>query len=53
MEKRFAIFCVLALSMSLLSGCMSSVVITSPNDKEFQEDWADSMEEAAGEWGLH
>lgn len=47
MKKQLAMFCVLVLSMSLLSGCMPSVVITSPNDKEFQEDWADAMEEAA------
>lgn len=47
MKKQRAMFCVLVLSMSLLSGCMPSVVITSPNDKEFQEDWADAMEEAA------
>lgn len=46
MKKRLAIFCVLALSMSLLSGCR----MTSPSDKEFQEDWADSMEEAAEDW---
>lgn len=50
MKKRLAIFCVLALSMSLLSGCMHGVVVTSPSDKEFQEAWADSMEEAAQEW---
>ncbi len=50
MKKRLAIFCVLALSMSLLSGCMHGVVVTSPGDKEFQEAWADSMEEAAQEW---
>ncbi len=50
MKKRLAIFCVLALSMSLLSGCMHGVVVTSPSDKEFQEAWADSMEEAAEEW---
>lgn len=43
MKKQLAMFCVLVLSMSLLSGCR----ITSPNDKEFQEDWADAMEEAA------
>ena len=43
MKKQRAMFCVLVLSMSLLSGCR----ITSPNDKEFQEDWADAMEEAA------
>lgn len=46
MKKRLAIFCVLALSMSLLSGCR----ITSPGDEEFQRDWADSMEEAAEDW---
>ena len=43
MKKQRAMFCVLVLSMSLLSGCR----ITSPSDKEFQEDWADAMEEAA------
>ncbi len=43
MKKQRAMFCVLVLSMSLLSGCR----MTSPNDKEFQEDWADAMEEAA------
>ena len=50
MKKQLAMFCVLVLSMSLLSGCR----ITSPNDKEFQRDWVDSMtdsiEEAAEEW---
>lgn len=46
MKKRLAIFCVLALSMSLLSGCR----MTSPSDEEFQRDWADSMEEAAEDW---
>lgn len=46
MKKRLMIFCVLALSMSLLSGCG----MTSLSDKEFQEDWADSMEEAAEDW---
>ena len=29
MKKRLAIFCVLALSMSLLSGCMHGVVAVS------------------------
>lgn len=46
MKKQLAIFCFLALSMSLLPGCR----ITSPSDEEFQEDWADSMEEAAEDW---
>lgn len=46
MKKRLAIFCALALSVSLLSGCR----ITSPSDEEFQKDWADSMEEAAEDW---
>lgn len=50
MKKRFAVFCVLALSMALLTGCMPGVVITSPSDEEFQKDWADSMEEAAEDW---
>ena len=49
MKKRLVIFCALALSMSLLSGCMPGIV-TSPSDKEFQEDWADSVEEAAEDW---
>lgn len=48
--KRFAIVCALALSVSLLSGCMPAVVVTSPKDEEFQKDWADSMEEAAEDW---
>ena len=46
MKKLLAIFCLLALSISLLSGCR----ITSLSDEEFQEDWADSMEEAAEDW---
>ena len=46
MKKQLAIFCLLALSISLLSGCR----ITSLSDEEFQEDWADSMEEAAEDW---
>lgn len=43
--KRLAIVCALALSASLLSGCMSAVVVTSPRDEEFREDWEESMEE--------
>lgn len=50
MKKRFAIFCVLALSTALLTGCMPGIVVTSPSDEEFQKDWADSMEEAAEDW---
>lgn len=48
--KRFSFACALALSLSLLAGCMPGVVITSPSDEEFQKDWADSMEEAAEDW---
>lgn len=48
--KRFSFACALALSLSLLTGCMPGVVITSPSDEEFQKDWADSMEEAAEDW---
>lgn len=48
--KRFAIACALAMSVSLLSGCMHAVMVTSPEDEEFQRDWADSMEEAAEDW---
>lgn len=44
--KRLAIICALALSVSLLAGC----TVTSPEDEEFQKDWADSMEEAAEDW---
>lgn len=50
MKKALAILCALALSISLLSGCMHAVVVTSPKDEEFQKDWADSMEEAAEDW---
>ena len=46
MKRQLAIFCALALSVSLLSGCR----VTSLSDEEFQEDWADSMEEAAEDW---
>ena len=53
MKKRLAIFCVLALSISLLSGCMPGIVITPPSDEEFQKDLADSIEEAAGDWAQH
>lgn len=44
MKKAFAILC--ALSLALLAGC----AMTSPQDEEFQKDWADSMEEAAEDW---
>lgn len=43
--KRFAIACALALSLTLLSGCMPAVVVTSPKDEEFQEEWKESIEE--------
>lgn len=43
--RRFAILCAAALALSLLSGCMHAVVITSPKDEEFQRAWDDSMEE--------
>lgn len=46
MKKRLAIFCALALSMSLLAGC----TVTSPSDEEFQRDLADSIEDAAEDW---
>ncbi|MCI9579586.1 MAG: hypothetical protein HFF98_12215 [Oscillibacter sp.] len=50
MKKQLAIFCLLALSMSLLSGCR----ITSPSDEEFQREWVDSMadsiEDAVEDW---
>ena len=48
--KRFSFSCALALSLSLLAGCMPGIVVTSPSDEEFQKDWADSMEEAAEDW---
>lgn len=52
--KRFAIVCALALSVSLLSGCMPAVVVTSPKDeefqREFQESWNESMEELEDDW---
>lgn len=48
--KRLTILCAFALSLSLLAGCMSGTVITSPGDEAFQRDWADSMEEAAEDW---
>ncbi|WP_295753167.1 hypothetical protein [uncultured Oscillibacter sp.] len=48
--KRVSIACALALSLSLLTGCMPGVAVTSPKDEEFQKDWADSMEEAAEDW---
>lgn len=44
MRKTLAILC--ALSLFLLAGC----AMTSPQDEEFQKDWADSMEEAAEDW---
>ena len=46
MKKRLAIFCTLALAMSLLAGC----AVTSPSDEEFQRDLADSLEGAAEDW---
>ncbi len=48
--KRFAALCALALGVSLLSGCTPGIVVTSPEDEEFQKDWADSVEEAAEDW---
>lgn len=49
MKKRLLILCALALSISLLSGCMPAVVVTSPKDeefqREFQESWNESMED--------
>lgn len=44
--KRLAIACALALSVSLLAGCMA----VSPGDEEFQEDWDESMEELEDDW---
>ena len=50
MKKRLAIFCTLALAMSLLAGC----TVTSPKDeklqKDFQESWDASMEELEEDW---
>ena len=52
--KRIAMLCALALSISLLSGCMPAVVVTPPSDEEFRRDWVDSMtesiEDAVGDW---
>lgn len=52
--KRFAIACALALSLTLLSGCMHAVVVTSPKDEEFQKEvqksWGESMEELEDDW---
>ena len=48
--KRLSFACALALSLSLLAGCMPGIVVTSPSDEEFQKDWADSMEETAEDW---
>lgn len=42
MKRRFAICFVLALSLSLLSGCK----ITSPNDEEFRREFRESLEES-------
>lgn len=48
--KRLTMLCASALSLSLLAGCM----ITSPGDeafqREFQEDWDESMEELKEDW---
>lgn len=48
--KRFSIACALALSLSLLTGCMPGVVVTSPSDEKFQKDWSDAMEDAVEDW---
>lgn len=52
--RRFANLCALALSVSLLSGCMPAVVVTSPKDegfqREFQESWNESMEDLEDDW---
>lgn len=54
MKKRLLILCALALSVSLLSGCMPAVVVTSPKDeefqREFQESWNESMEDLEDDW---
>lgn len=44
--KRLRILCAFTLSLSLLSGCMAAP----PGGEELQRDWADSIEEAAGDW---
>lgn len=48
--KRIAMLCALALSLSLLAGC----TVTSPKDeafqREFQEDWEESMDELEEDW---
>ena len=50
MRKTLAILCALAMSLSLLPGCM----VTSPKDeefqKEFQKSWDESMEELEDDW---
>ncbi len=48
--KRFSIACALALSLSLLTGCMPGVVVTPPSDEKFQKDWSDAMEDAVEDW---
>ena len=48
--KRSSMLCALALTLALLSGCMPAVVMTSPWDEGFQEDWEESMEELEDGW---
>lgn len=52
--KQLAILCALALSISLLSGCMPGIVVSSPKDeefqREFQEDWAESKKDLEDAW---
>lgn len=43
--KRFFTLTAAVLTLSLLAGCMPALVITSPTDEEFQDDWDESMEE--------
>lgn len=43
--KRAAILCAAALALSLLSGCMSAVVVTSPKNEAFQKAWDEAMDE--------
>ncbi len=52
--RKISLFCALALSLALLPGCMPGIVITSPQNeqlqREFQEDWEESMEDIKSDW---